>query len=202
MNSEDLEASGDPLSAGEPVDSDGADSELADSAADEPEVPAPFSALPAEALRVELWAGAIAYGAIMMGVTVGLSLPVMLAGPPFFVVVLLAVVWLLVASLLGFSFLYWPRISHRHVFYRADERGLEIRRGVLFRSHQFVARSRIQHTDVGQGPLQRRLGLARLVVHTAGTHNASTTLSGIRHDDALSIREMLAAENPRASDGV
>ena len=108
----------------------------------------------------------------------------------------------LIGSLLAFLCFYWPRVRHRHVSFLVDERGLQIKRGVLWRSHAFLARSRIQHTDVAQGPLQRRLGLARLVVHTAGTHNASTTLSGISHDQAQQMRDQLTEEEDAVSDGV
>jgi membrane protein YdbS with pleckstrin-like domain len=53
----------------------------------------------------------------------------------------------------------------------------------------------VQHTDVSQGPLQRRYGLATLTVHTAGTENAQVQLPGLPHDVALSIRDHLLPGN-------
>jgi membrane protein YdbS with pleckstrin-like domain len=53
-----------------------------------------------------------------------------------------------------------------------DARGLEIRRGVFWRSVVNVPRSRVQHTDVSQGPLERSYGLGTLIVYTAGTDHA------------------------------
>lgn len=150
-----------------------------------------FLALHPDALRVELWSAAIGFVFWMGVATVGWLLS-LLGGFPVFL--LASAGWLTAALFFGFFSFYWPRVRHRHVSYRATPRGLEIRRGVLWRSHLFIARSRIQHTDVAQGPLQRRLDLARLIVHTAGTHNASTSLSGIHRDEARRIRELLTGD--------
>ena len=68
---------------------------------------------------------------------------------------------------------------------------MSIRRGVVWRSEISVPRSRVQHTDVSQGPLQRRFGLATLILHTAGTHHASVSLAGLPHAAALAIRDYL-----------
>jgi len=54
-----------------------------------------------------------------------------------------------------------------------------------------VPRSRIQHTDVSQGPLQRPFGLATLTVHTAGTQFAAVPLSGLAKEVAEAIRDQL-----------
>lgn len=85
----------------------------------------------------------------------------------------------------------WPAVEYRHASYRVDANGLEIRRGVYFRSVTNVPRSRVQHTDVSQGPLQRRFGLATLIVHTAGNDSAVVELPGLTHETALAIRDHL-----------
>jgi membrane protein YdbS with pleckstrin-like domain len=85
----------------------------------------------------------------------------------------------------------WPPLEYRHASYRVDVNGLEIRRGVYFRAVTNVPRSRVQHTDVAQGPLQRRFGLATLIVHTAGNESAVVQLPGLTHDIALAIRDHL-----------
>jgi membrane protein YdbS with pleckstrin-like domain len=89
----------------------------------------------------------------------------------------------------------WPAIEYRHASYRVDADGLEIRRGVYFRAVTTVPRSRVQHTDVSQGPLQRRFGLATLIVHTAGSENAEVDLPGLPHEVALRIRDHLLPRN-------
>ncbi len=54
-----------------------------------------------------------------------------------------------------------------------------------------MPRSRVQHTDVSQGPLERRFDLATLVLHTAGTQHAAVSLGGLSHKAALAIRDYL-----------
>jgi hypothetical protein len=87
----------------------------------------------------------------------------------------------------------WPAKAWRHASYRVTERGIEIRRGVWWREAVAVPRSRVQHTDVTQGPLERSLGLGTLVLYTAGTDHSRVALPGLAYGDALAIRDRLAA---------
>ena len=103
---------------------------------------------------------------------------------------LLAAWALLTVTAAGVSYV-WPDARYRRTRYRVDQHGLTIRRGVFWRSETFVPRSRIQHTDVLQGPLQRRFELATLIVHTAGTQDASVPLGGLAYQVALPIRDLL-----------
>jgi len=84
--------------------------------------------------------------------------------------------------------------AHRRFKYTMNEHGLFIHRGVFWRRKIVVPRNRVQHTDVTQGPLERKFDLAELVVHTAGTRNASVKLPGIYHKDAEALRESLSFE--------
>lgn len=99
--------------------------------------------------------------------------------------------WAVMSLALGILGHAWPSAAWRHASWRLDERGLEIRRGVLWQQVVHVPLTRVQHTDVVQGPLQRRFDLATLVVYTAGTHHAAVPLPGLRRDDAAGIRDLL-----------
>ena len=63
--------------------------------------------------------------------------------------------------------------------------------GLMFRHDTVVPFGRVQHLDVEQGPLERAFGIARLILHTAGTHNSSVTVPGLGHDDAIAMREKI-----------
>ena len=104
---------------------------------------------------------------------------------------LCGVLWMAGVTLLGWHAYRWPAVDYRHRSYRVDDLGIEIRRGVFWRDVINVPRSRVQHTDVAQGPLERRYGLGTLVVYTAGSDHARVSLGGLRHDVALRIREHL-----------
>ncbi|MEM7688515.1 MAG: PH domain-containing protein [Pseudomonadota bacterium] len=66
---------------------------------------------------------------------------------------------------------------------------LRVVRGILFRSDTVVPFGRVQHIDVDQGPVERWLDIATLTLHTAGNHNASVKLPGLKHENARDMRE-------------
>lgn len=104
---------------------------------------------------------------------------------------LLLPMWLVFIGALAWHLQRWPAIAYRHTWYRVDDAGLEIRRGVYWRTMTNVPRSRIQHTDVSQGPLERRHGLGTLVVYTAGTQHSEVKLPGLEFTTAQRIRAHL-----------
>jgi membrane protein YdbS with pleckstrin-like domain len=93
---------------------------------------------------------------------------------------------------------YGPALRYQTTWVGLDADGLEIERGWLWRHQISVPRSRIQHTDVSQGPYQRRFGLATLVVYTAGTEHASIAIEGLRHETALAFRDALLVRGEAA----
>jgi len=86
-----------------------------------------------------------------------------------------------------------PAVRYRTTWLRLDDDGLEYQHGWLWRHHISVPRSRMQHTDVTQGPYERRFGLATLVIHTAGTAHAAISIDGLSHETALAFRDALLA---------
>jgi len=103
----------------------------------------------------------------------------------------LGAAWALQAVLAAVHTIRWPVLEYRHLSYRVTESEIRIRRGVWWRSVESVPRSRVQHTDVSEGPIQRGYGLATLVIYTAGTQHAAVSLGGLAHDTAVEIRNHL-----------
>jgi membrane protein YdbS with pleckstrin-like domain len=89
---------------------------------------------------------------------------------------------------------FWPPLEHRRASWRLDSEGLEIRRGVLWRHQITIPLGRVQHADVSQGPLQRQFEIGTLMVHTAGTQNASVALEGLAHWTALELRDQIVRQ--------
>lgn len=75
--------------------------------------------------------------------------------------------------------------------YRIGDGQLRVARGWLFRTDTIVPFVRVQHIDVGQGPIERWFGLSHLIVHTSGTHNSTVTLPGLPADLAAAMRETI-----------
>lgn len=93
----------------------------------------------------------------------------------------------------GVSWL-WPSLSYDHLRFGVDDTGIAIESGVLWRSRVALPRVRIQHTDVSQGPLERRYGIGTLKLYTAGSRHTRIELPGLNHDEAIALRDALLAE--------
>lgn len=100
-------------------------------------------------------------------------------------------IWAVVTPALAYYSYRWAEIEYRHIAYRVDDDGIEIRSGVFWRAVSNVPRSRVQHTDVAQGPLERKHGLGTLIIYTAGTQHSRVELPGLEHQTALAIRDHL-----------
>ena len=136
--------------------------------------------------------GGLFTAAISLGSLVALGIVLMVGDDiPGWVRPLLPVVWLVLVGLGAWQTYRWPAIHYRYTSYRVDAEGIEIRRGVYWRVVINVPRSRVQHIDVSQGPLDRRYGLGTLLLYTAGTDHAKVELEGLEHGRALRIREHL-----------
>ena len=152
-------------------------------------VPAPPAVAAGEVFALHprapaLWLGQALAGIVVLGVPAALALVV--AGE-----------WLAAAAVpvagvaLAVASGAYGRAYRRRFQCRLLPDGLLIERGVWWRSETFVPRARIQHTDVEQGPLQRRLGMATLEVYTAGTHASRLAVHGMDRDGALRLRDRL-----------
>jgi uncharacterized protein len=103
-----------------------------------------------------------------------------------------------VALLLAYWVWVVPKRRYDRWGYDASADRLRIQRGYLFYSDTVVPFGRIQHIDVDQGPIERRYDLATFSAHTAGTHGSTITLPGLKHDDALALRETIREHIKRA----
>lgn len=94
--------------------------------------------------------------------------------PPVLLVALLALIWA-------------PR-RYRLTGYCLRQHDLHLRTGALWQSTTSVTFSRIQHLEVTQGPVERLLGLARLLVYTAGGSGQDLAIPGLQRAQADQLR--------------
>jgi membrane protein YdbS with pleckstrin-like domain len=144
-------------------------------------------------IRAEQLAGAILAAILSAALLVGVVAAGIFGSPGLTGALLLLGGWLAASVLVTGLLLWWPAVSYRHTTYEISEQGIRIRRGVVWRTVSSVPRSRVQHTDVAQGPIERMFELATLIVYTAGTHHASVSLSGLTRETAFLIRDHLIA---------
>lgn len=65
------------------------------------------------------------------------------------------------------TFLY-PQIEYRQWKYIIDDEKVEFSEGIYFIEHTIIPIDRVQHINIGQGPINRRLNLATVQINTAG----------------------------------
>lgn len=96
--------------------------------------------------------------------------------------------------------LVWPVLTYGALRYALREHDLWVQDGVLFRTWSSVPFTRIQHVDTRQGPLERALGLGRLLVFTASGMGADAQISGLTASEAARLRDLLSRRG--GDDGV
>ena len=119
---------------------------------------------------------------------VALATLALLDPPPALAACALAVALLCLAAAASY-----PRARYRSWGYRLRDADLLVRRGVLWRTVSIVPHARIQYVDTRRGPLERALGLATVVVYTAGTRGAAVRIPGLDAAHAEALRDRLAA---------
>lgn len=99
--------------------------------------------------------------------------------------------WLGLVAVCALLVYFRPPRLYRAWGYRIDDKVLETRSGLMFRVNRLLPLTRLQHVDLHSGPLERSFGLASLVLHTAGTHDASIRIPGLDAGDARRLRDHL-----------
>ncbi len=110
--------------------------------------------------------------------------------------------WGLCISLPAAILLIWLglRVGYNHWFYtrwRLDDDGFRVRKGHWWQKEVFIPRSRVQHLDIHNGPMERKRQLATLIIHTAGTQSHALKQGGFSLEHATMLRDALIPETRR-----
>ena len=151
-------------------------------------------------VTVQRLTGAITTAVLSLTALVGVIIVLVASSPTWLHGLLWLAGWFGISAAIGLFALLWPPVRYRLILYRLDANGMQIRKGVWWKSTVNIPHSRVQHTDVQQGPIERGYGLATLLIHTAGTQHAVIPLGGLGHEVALAIRDYLLQEGERRSE--
>lgn len=75
------------------------------------------------------------------------------------------------------------------------EHDVAYRSGLFWRKTVVIALNRIQHVEVGSGPLQRKYGLASLKFFTAGGSGVDLKVDGLTRESAEQVRAFIMKKN-------
>lgn len=87
---------------------------------------------------------------------------------------------------------WYNRSWYQRYNYSLQASEMLIARGVFWRQLIGIPHNRVQHVDVINGPLERKFKLSKLIIHTAGTRDASVVLHGLSIDQANQLRAELS----------
>lgn len=146
---------------------------------------------PLDPRAIKLWrlTYLISFGIFIL-VMLGVAVSIGLAAPA-------ARMWMAFGWVMLAAFCLWVSFWHPPRYYRSwgwriDAKVLEIRSGRMVERTRLVPLVRLQHVDLQRGPLERLFGLASLIIYTAGTHAATTTIPGLEASEAARLRDHLA----------
>lgn len=84
---------------------------------------------------------------------------------------------------------FWAPRRYRLTGYLVRNEDVLYRTGALWRTQTAVPVNRIQHVEITQGPIERMLGLARLIIYTAGGSGSDLAIPGLPAAEAERLRE-------------
>lgn len=97
--------------------------------------------------------------------------------------------------------IFWPHLRWARFRFGVREHDLLVESGVLLRHTVSIPRDRIQHVDTRQGPLERMLGVSRVIVYTAAGMAADGSIPGLEEAEANRLRDTLARPAAAAARG-
>ncbi|MHB8063370.1 MAG: PH domain-containing protein [Ruminiclostridium sp.] len=85
----------------------------------------------------------------------------------------------------------FPAIEYRQWGYIISDDRVEIRHGIFLIKNIVIPIVRVQHITILQGPINRKLGISIINIHTA---SGQFTIEGISNEEASSIAESLKSK--------
>ena len=84
------------------------------------------------------------------------------------------------------------RIGFSRRGYALRERDLTYRKGWIFFSTTTLPFNRIQHTEVSQGPIEKKFDLCTLKIFTAGGSTSDLSIPGLEEEEAQQLRDFIS----------
>ncbi|MDQ3016656.1 MAG: PH domain-containing protein [Bacteroidota bacterium] len=103
-------------------------------------------------------------------------------------------------SVMAIWIIYYNRISFQYMNYAMREKDISFSSGWLWRSTTTVPFNRVQHCDIKQGILDRRFGLSRLTIYTAGGQSTDLMIPGLLPDTAEKLKSFILGTTEQSTE--
>lgn len=96
-----------------------------------------------------------------------------------------------IITLFSWMMIVYAGVSFKYLSYAIREKDISYQSGWLWKSMTTVPFNRVQHCDIKQGILDRRFGLAKLTIYTAGGANTDLEIPGLIPDTAEKLKAFI-----------
>ncbi|MBP7240189.1 MAG: PH domain-containing protein [Saprospiraceae bacterium] len=96
-----------------------------------------------------------------------------------------------VITLFSWLMIVYSGVSFSYMSYAIRERDISYKSGWLWKSMTTIPFNRVQHCDIKQGILDRRFGLSKLTIYTAGGQNTDLEIPGLLPDTAEKLKAFI-----------
>ena len=104
-----------------------------------------------------------------------------------------ASVWLLVAFITYLSIVKGYPLRG----YAVRQHDITYKKGWIFQTRTTVPMNRIQHSEISQGPLERRFNISSLKIFTAGGAASDLVIPGLLPEEAQRLHEFISSETAK-----
>ncbi len=92
--------------------------------------------------------------------------------------------------------------SFEYLAYAVRDKDVLFQQGWIVRTKRVSPFNRTQNCSVQSGPLERKFGLASLIIYTAGSGNAEIKIPGLMQDEADKLRQFILSKIDTKEDAV
>ena len=94
-------------------------------------------------------------------------------------------------TLLAIWIVIYNGLSFRYMGYALREKDISFKSGWQWRNMTTVPFNRVQHCDIKQGLIDRRFGLSRLTIYTAGGQSTDLVIPGLLPETAEQLKTFI-----------
>ena len=103
-------------------------------------------------------------------------------------------------SFLAGWIIVYQGLSFQHMGYALREKDISFKSGLLWRSMTTVPFNRVQHCDLKQGILDRKFGLSKLTIYTAGGQSTDLMIPGLLPETAERLKTFILQSTEQTAD--
>ncbi len=105
-----------------------------------------------------------------------------------------------IISVLSLWIIFYYRVSFQYMGYALREKDISFTSGWLWRSMTTVPFNRVQHCDIKQGILDRRFGISKLTIYTAGGQSTDLMVPGLLPETAEKLKSYILGTTEQSTE--